>query len=143
MFKHANPSGFTHEKWQKAAEFALTGDPGWENRMGERVVEILAGLLVSEQTVVEAKQAIIEAIQKEMSRVGSAKRLRTFNVMFLTQAAQLTETPDEEPNRMAPLPHPKGWGFFLTEKTVKKTGASSEMDHVVISVHLYHEGDPA
>jgi len=142
MLKRNQWSISSEGQWQTIAEFSLHDEVGSENQAAEMVAKILVGVPVPDQILREAKQAVTEAIENELSRELAHQAQRILTILVWIQSAQLLEAPADEADYGDSRSLPKGWGFFLTEKILKETKLSSEMDRVVISLYLYHEGKP-
>ena len=130
-------------RWQTVAEFSLLSEADCEYMAADRVAGILAGILIPDHVLMEVKQAVSRAIEKELSRVLADQPQRTFTISVRTQSAQSLEIPVNEADRGDLHTRTKGWGFFLTEIISTETEWGNEKNHTVISVHLYHEGHTA
>jgi hypothetical protein len=143
MLKRDQQPTSSKSQWQTVVEFSLDVEAGCEHQAAKMVSEILMSIRVTDQVLTDAKQAVTRAMEKELSRVLADQTQRTFTVLIMTQSAQLLETPANATGRRELDLQPKGWGFFLTEKIMNDTELGNEMNHVVMSLHLYQEGHQA
>ena len=130
----------TEGLWQTVVEFSLPGEAGFEHQVAEMVSEILVSVHVPDRVLVEAKQAVSKVMEKEMSCIVADQIQRIFTILVQIQSVQSFEMPVNGDNREELHSSPRGWGFFLTEKRILGTELGYAVDHVVMSIHLYHEG---
>jgi len=140
MPKHNRQPISSKGQWQTVVEFSLPDEVDRAHKAGEMVAEFLVSIRAPDHFLVEVRQAAIREIEKELSRAMIDQAQRNFTILIQTQSAQLLETLATETSGMEQHTPPKGWGFFLT-KTMAKTGPGGTIDHVVISIYLYYEGD--
>jgi hypothetical protein len=137
----AQPVG-SEGRWQTVAEFSLPGEAGCVHQAASLVAETLAGVRVPESVLREAKRAVTSTMEKELSRPVDDQACRSFTILIRAQAAPPTEMLANPSGRWEGSPRQKGWGFFLTGKTTTHAELGHEMHHVVMSLHLYQEGNP-
>jgi hypothetical protein len=137
MIKRDDEPVHTKSRWQTEAELSLHGVLGCEYEAAEKVAEILVSVHIPDRVLVEAKQAVTMVMEKEMSNIEADQHQRTFTILVQTQLSQPLETPTNEIDSRELHSRSRCWGFFITEKRTSETNAE---DHVVISIHLYHEG---
>jgi len=142
MIKRDKQPVYSESRWQTVAEFSLSGELGCEHKAAEKVAEILVSVHIPDRVLVEAKQVVAMVMEKEMVRIIADQAQRTFTILIWTQLAQSVETHATEADSGELHSRSRGWGFFLTEKRISEAKLGNAMNHVVINVHLYHEGHP-
>jgi len=130
----------TEGQWQTVDEFSLLGEAGCEYQAAEMFSEILVSIHIPDRVLVEAKQAVVKVLEKEMSNIVVDQAQRTFTILVQTQLSQSLEEPVNEADSRESHSDSRGWGFFLTEKRTSESKSDSAMNYVFINVHLYHEG---
>jgi hypothetical protein len=133
----------SESRWQTVAELSLRGELGCEHEALEKVEEILVSIHIPDRVLAEAKQAVAKVVEKAMSNIVVEQVQRTFTILVQTQLAQSLETPAAEADSSETHSPSRGWNFFLTEKRISETKLGNPMYHIVINVHLYHEGRQA
>ena len=98
---------------------------------------------IPDRVLVEATQVVAKVVEKEMSNLVADQAQRAFTILVQTQLAQSLETPAVEADSSETHSPSRGWSFFLTEKRITETKLGNPMYHIVINVHLYHEGRQA
>ena len=131
---------YSESRWQTVAELSLCGEMGCEHEALEKVAEILVSIHIPDRVLVDAKQAVARVIEKEMSNMVADQAQWALMILVKTQLTQLLETPANEADSRESHSLSRGWGFFLTEERASETEFGIPMYHVVINVHLYHEG---
>jgi len=143
MIKREEKPVYSESRWLTVAELSLRGELGCEHEATEKVAEILASIHIPDRVLAETKQAIANVVEKEMSNIVVDQVQRIFTILVQTQLAQSLETPATEADNGETHSPSRGWSFFLTEKGISGTKLGDPMHHIVISVHLYHEGRQA
>jgi hypothetical protein len=143
MIKREEKPVYSESRWQTVAELSLRGKLGCEHEASEKVAEILVSIRIPDRVLAEAKQAVAKVVEKEMSNIVVDQVQRTFTILVQTQLTQSLETPAAEADSSETHSPSRGWSFFLTEKRISKTKLGDPMYHIVINIHLYHEGRQA
>jgi anti-sigma regulatory factor (Ser/Thr protein kinase) len=149
----ASPGQIVHaQTWQTLAEFDLSGEPGSEDRLAERIAEAVRGLEWPAAHLKRLKLVLVRTLANaiEHSRAHDSKATPIIRVLIPRNSrlargtdqarAESTQLPatarPAQPSRQTPS---RGWGFFLIEKTVQSPGRH-EVRHL-IELYLYPEGD--
>jgi anti-sigma regulatory factor (Ser/Thr protein kinase) len=149
----ASPGQTAHvQTWQTLAEFDLSGEPGGEDRMAERIAEAVRGLEWPAAHLKRLKLALVRTMLNaiEHSRVHDSEASPVIRVLIpqSSRPARATDQPCAESTQLPATARPaqhsrqtpsRGWGFFLIEKTVQSPGRH-DVRHL-IELYLYPEGE--
>jgi hypothetical protein len=124
-------------------EFSLPGITGCASWAAQKVGEILAGIQIPEQVLVEAVNAVTRAIETALSSLPVDQAQPALAIQIRVQATESSATSAQIPGGLATPRRQGGWGLFLTGQTMTQAGSRDDALQVAVSLYLYHEGQPA
>ena len=142
MIKRYQPPLFPENHWHTVAQFSLPDGADYENQATETVAKALLHFCIPDQILAEVQRAINNAIEKELSEALPIRAQRTYIILIRTQQKQSLGTVEFGNESEMLHSRSRGWGFFLTERRTSGTEVGYPTNRVVISVHLYQEGQP-
>ena len=143
MIKRDQPPLFSKNHWHTVTEFSLPDGTDYENQVAEMVAKALLHFYIPDQILVEVRRAINKAIEKELSEALPIQAQLTFTILIRTHQKQSLEAAEFGSDSEKLHSRSRGWGFFLTERRTSGTEVVYPTNRVVISIHLYQEGQPA
>lgn len=139
-------------KWQTIAECSLAAEPGCECAAVEQVEQAIRRLGLAPAHLNRCTQTVSEAFanaawRARVTQSGGRITLRVLttsgNMMteFHSRPAEEAASAPDSPAAGVEMP-PRGWGFFLLEKTAgaSEAGDGTAPANLVIELFLYLEG---
>jgi anti-sigma regulatory factor (Ser/Thr protein kinase) len=139
--------------WQTLAEFILPSELDSEPLALEKVVEAVQPLNLSMTHLERLKTAVAEATLNAIEHGNRYRPDLPVAIRILASAKTVTVSITDQGSGPIPEPQspdlaakvagqqpPRGWGFFLIEKTVDAFRISGDEAHHTIELFLYLEG---